>query len=101
MTRVLATALLLLPALAAAPACAVDPGEMPIVPVDNTGTVTPVGPPLAGLHVVGTHIETADGATVVLRGVNRSGTEYQCVHGAGFFDGPATTGSVAAIASWK
>lgn len=42
-----------------------------------------------------------DGIAVVLHGVNRSGTEYQCVNGYGIFDGPDTEDSVKAIASWK
>jgi hypothetical protein len=36
----------------------------------------------------------------VLRGVNRSGTEYACIQGWGIFDGPSDTASVQAIASW-
>src|SRR5262252_10818953 len=82
-------------------ACAVAAGGCAVDPEDLMPPIVPVGPPMTGLHVVDTHIENADGATVVLRGVNRSGTEYQCVHGAGIFDGPASTASIAAIASWK
>ena len=37
---------------------------------------------------------------IQLHGVNRSGTEYACVHGSGIFDGPFDDASVAAIASW-
>jgi endoglucanase len=37
---------------------------------------------------------------VVLHGVNRSGAEYACVQGWGFFDGPVDTQAVAAIAAW-
>ena len=84
--------------------CAVDPGDNPLpvtVPPADVGPVTPVGPAITGLHVVGNHLEGADGSTVVLHGVNRSGTEYQCVHGAGIFDGPATSASIGAIAGWK
>jgi len=54
-----------------------------------------------GLHAVGNHIEDADGKTVVLRGVNRSGTEYMCIQGRGLFEGPSDATSVRAIASWK
>jgi endoglucanase len=36
----------------------------------------------------------------VLHGVDRSGTEYQCVHGYGIFDGPNDAASVQAIAAW-
>ena len=53
-----------------------------------------------GLHVVEHHVEDALGNTIALHGVNRSGTEYRCVQGFGFFDGPDTEESVQAIASW-
>jgi endoglucanase len=71
---------------------------------DNGGQIVPivpVGPAIAGLHVVGNHLEDSQGTTVVLRGVNRSGTEYQCVHGASVFDGAWGVAAIAAIASWK
>ncbi len=42
-----------------------------------------------------------DGTRIVLRGVNRSGTEYKCVQSGGIFDGPDSEDSVKAIASWK
>jgi endoglucanase len=67
----------------------------------STAPIVPVGPEMTGLHVVANHLENAAGDTVVLRGVNRSGTEYQCVHGAGVFDGAWGTAAVAAIASWR
>ncbi len=54
----------------------------------------------AGLHVQGNRLENADGRPVVLRGVNRSGTEYTCIHGYGIFDGPSNAASVRAIRSW-
>jgi hypothetical protein len=36
-----------------------------------------------------------------LLGVNRSGAEYACVQGWGFFDGPVDKPSIAAMASWR
>ena len=42
----------------------------------------------------------ADGTPIILRGVNRSGTEYRCVQGYSIFDGPSDEASVKAIASW-
>jgi endoglucanase len=53
-----------------------------------------------GLRVVGNHIEDAAGKTIVLHGVNRSGTEYSCVQSGAFFDGPSNEASVAAIKQW-
>jgi endoglucanase len=41
-----------------------------------------------------------NGQTVILRGVNRSGSEYACHQGWGFFDGRTDDAAVAAIASW-
>jgi len=61
--------------------------------------IVPVGPPMTGLHVVGNRIQNAEGLDVVLHGVNRSGTEYQCAKNVGFFDGPADLASVAAMAT--
>jgi hypothetical protein len=92
---------LALPALAAVAACAADPtygpgpGGDPMMPVDPG----PVDWP-RGFHVVGNQIQDGTGAVVVLHGVNRSGTEYQCVHNAGFFDGPSSESSVQAITTW-
>jgi endoglucanase len=56
--------------------------------------------PLPGLSVSGNHLVNASGQTVVLHGVDRSGTEYMCVQGGGIFDGPSDATSVAAMASW-
>ena len=52
------------------------------------------------LHVSGNKLVNASGATVTLRGVNRSGGEYSCVQGNGFFDGPVDQASITAIKSW-
>jgi len=84
-----------LAAAAAAAGCGPDPSY------GNDLPVTPVGPEQMGLHVVGNHIENANGETVRIRGVNRSGTEYQCVHGGQIFDGAWNLASISAIASWN
>jgi hypothetical protein len=62
---------------------------------------TPITGYPQGLKVVGNHIEDGQGVTISLHGVNRSGTEYKCVQGGPFFDGPCDEPSVRAIASWN
>jgi hypothetical protein len=57
-------------------------------------------PPRRGLHVVNAHLLDQRGRRVILRGVDRSGTEYACIQGWGIFDGPSGAASVRAIASW-
>jgi endoglucanase len=65
--------------------------------------VGPVGPAMTGLRVQGNQIVNAQGQPVALHGVNRSGTEYECVAKGGvqIFDGLSNEASVQAIASWK
>lgn len=45
-------------------------------------------------------IDTATATPVRLAGVNRSGSEYACIQGWGFFDGPVDDTAIAAIAAW-
>jgi endoglucanase len=52
------------------------------------------------VSVDGNHLVNADGQTVRLLGVDRSGTEYACEQGWGIFDGPSDAASVAAMAKW-
>lgn len=54
-----------------------------------------------GVFVSGNRLVDSSGGTVVLKGVNRSGSEYACVDGWGFFDGPVDQASVDAMASWR
>jgi endoglucanase len=49
------------------------------------------------LHVSGNKLVDASGAQVVLHGVDRSGTEYECVQGNGIFDGPSDQASITAM----
>jgi endoglucanase len=49
------------------------------------------------LHVSGNTLVDASGQRVVLHGVDRSGTEYECVQGNGIFDGPSDQASVTAM----
>jgi endoglucanase len=52
------------------------------------------------LHVAGNELVNQNGDQVVLHGVDRSGTEYECVQGNGIFDGPNDQASITAIKSW-
>jgi endoglucanase len=52
------------------------------------------------LHVSGNKLVDQNGDQVVLHGVDRSGTEYECVQGNGIFDGPNDQASITAIKSW-
>ncbi|WP_329071097.1 cellulose binding domain-containing protein [Streptomyces sp. NBC_01429] len=71
------------------------------------GSGDPTDPPTdpAGappkLHVSGNKLVDANGATRRMLGVNRSGGEFMCIQGYGFFDGPVDDASVKAIADWK
>jgi endoglucanase len=52
------------------------------------------------LHVSGDQILDAANTPVQLNGVNRSGAEYACIQGWGFFDGPTDAASIVAMHSW-
>ena len=54
---------------------------------------------MAQLRVSGNELVSASGQQMVLRGVDRSGTEYECVQGHGIFDGPSDQASVSAMRS--
>ncbi len=51
------------------------------------------------LHVSGNRLVNSAGSLVVLHGVDRSGTEYECL-GKGFFDGPNDQASITAMKNW-
>jgi endoglucanase len=52
------------------------------------------------IGVRGNHLVDQAGKTVRLLGLNRSGTEYQCVEGGQIFDGPTDQASIEAMLSW-
>jgi endoglucanase len=64
----------------------------------STTCTAPAG--TLSVAVCGNVLVDQSGNTVQLRGVNRSGTQYACVEGFGFFDGPTDTTSLNYIKSW-
>jgi endoglucanase len=66
------------------------------LPAEARGSI-----PLEPVHVEGNRLVDADGRTVVLRGIDRSGTEYMCAQDAGIFDGPIDVASVVAMRDWR
>ena len=81
-------------------------GGAPSTPSTCPVEVSPLSPAAApmGLHVEENRIVDAAGAPLILRGVNRSGSEYLCIGGRGFFEGHGpgadAEASVRAMASW-
>jgi hypothetical protein len=74
------------------------PSQAPCAAEDDGAL--PMTHPL-GIHAVGHELQDADGNPVFLRGVNRSGTEYECVHSGGIFDGACDEAAVRAMTSWN
>jgi hypothetical protein len=52
------------------------------------------------IGVKGNRLIDRSGHTVRLLGVNRSGTEYACQQGWGFFDGPSSAASIKVMKTW-
>src|ERR1700759_5203443 len=52
------------------------------------------------IGVKGNQLVNRSGHSVRLLGVNRSGTEYACQQGWGFFDGPSDMASIRVMKSW-
>ena len=68
------------------------------------GGVVPAPPAQAAtpfIKVQGNRLLNAANQEVILRGVNRSGSEYACIQGWGIFDGPVDNASITAMKSWK
>jgi endoglucanase len=74
----------------------------PAVTVTATETSAGGGSPgpAPQLHVSGNKLLNSAGQPVILRGVDRSGTEYACVQGNGIFDGEVDQAAVSAMKSW-
>ncbi len=80
------------------------PSFIAVVAVSLLGAAATAGSASA-LSVRGNRLTDGRGRTVVLRGINRSGLEYACIQGYGFFDSPHTdriddAGMIAAMKSW-
>jgi hypothetical protein len=58
------------------------------------------GVSVSGLHVSGNQILNSQNQAVPLRGVDKSGAEYECLGGPLVFDGPSDANSVAVLQSW-
>jgi endoglucanase len=70
------------------------------VPATAAATATAAASAAPQLHVAGNRLVNQHGARVILRGVNRSGGEFMCVHNAGIWDGPMNQASVTAMKRW-
>jgi endoglucanase len=75
------------------------PGSTPASLSASAPAVT-VGGAAPQLHVSGNKLVTASGQPVTLHGVDRSGTEYECVQGHGIFDGPSGLSSISEMKAY-
>jgi len=74
----------------------------PPVTITATETASSSGGGVAPqLHVSGNKLLSASGQQVILRGADRSGTEYACVQGNGIFDGEVDQAAVTAMTNWR
>ncbi|HET9656184.1 MAG TPA: cellulose binding domain-containing protein [Kineosporiaceae bacterium] len=87
-----------------------DPStSTPTTPTTSTTTPAPATAVKAqsaagsapSLKVSGNELVTASGQPYRLLGVNRSGGEFACIQGNGFWDGPMDAASVDVMRSWK
>jgi hypothetical protein len=67
-----------------------------VVPLSFSVAATPG----LSIAVVGNRLVNGDGQTVHLLGVDRSGSEYECVWDHQVFDGPTSPAAVQAMVSW-
>ena len=89
--------------LAAAVACAVpacSTGNSPLPGLASPARHAHRHNTAPRLHVAGNRLVNSRGRVVLLRGVNRSGTEFLCVQGHGIFDGPTDQASISAMKAW-
>jgi hypothetical protein len=79
---------------------AVDAGGVTATSPPEVVSVVPTTSAAPQLHVSGNKLVDANGNQVTLHGVDRSGTEYDCVQGYGVFDGPNNQASITAMKQW-
>ncbi len=68
--------------------------------VTAAGAAPTAAGPAPRLHVSGNKLVTASGQPVTLHGVDRSGTEYECVQHGVIFDGPSGPSSVSQMKAY-
>jgi Cellulase (glycosyl hydrolase family 5) len=54
-----------------------------------------------GIYVSGNKLVNGAGEEVILHGVNKMGSEYACIDGWGFFDGPTDQASINVMKTWN
>ena len=74
---------------------------LPSVDAAGDTSVDAGPPPKLSIRVVGNKFIDGSGATLRLRGVNHSGTEYACVQGWGLFSGPGHESVFIGMEKWK
>src|SRR5438046_8980388 len=72
-----------------------------VPPAEALAPVSVSALPISGVRVSGNKLVDSTGQTVLLHGVDRSGSEYMCTGGGALtFDGPADQASIDAMKSW-
>ncbi|THV36357.1 cellulase family glycosylhydrolase [Glycomyces buryatensis] len=82
-------------------ACGDQGGEPTETPTDDPTTDPPEKARPSALQVEGNQLVNEAGETVILNGFNRTGTEWPCIHGWGFIDGPSDDAAIDLMASWE
>jgi endoglucanase len=72
-------------------------------PGQAAGATIPAVPAagLSALRVDGNRLVDSSGRPVILRGVNRMGTEYMCAQDRGIVDGPVDQAAISSIKAWR
>ena len=78
-----------------------SPTTNPTTSPTTSPTTNPSSTTAPALKVSGNKLVTSAGATYRMLGVNRSGGEFACIQGNGFWDGPMDQASITAMRTWK